>query len=116
MVCTLLVPWMNLERAAPGLPWRAPPPLPDPKKWGRPHRLPAVSMRRRCARSPGEGLQHGTARSLPPVPGQASGARGAGPVSDGELLGRFVAGGDAAAFETLLARHGPTGLVVCRCV
>jgi RNA polymerase sigma factor (sigma-70 family) len=34
--------------------------------------------------------------------------------SDAELLTRFVAGGDGAAFELLLWRHGPMVLGVCR--
>ena len=34
--------------------------------------------------------------------------------SDAQLLERFVAGHDAVAFETLLARHGPMVLSVCR--
>lgn len=33
---------------------------------------------------------------------------------DGELLARFTVRGDEAAFETLLARHGPLVLGVCR--
>lgn len=34
--------------------------------------------------------------------------------TDGALLGRFVAGGDPAAFEELLRRHGPAVWSVCR--
>jgi RNA polymerase sigma factor (sigma-70 family) len=34
--------------------------------------------------------------------------------TDHELLGRFVSRRDPAAFETLLARHGPMVLAVCR--
>ena len=34
--------------------------------------------------------------------------------SDAQLLERFVAGHDAAAFEALVARHGPMVLSVCR--
>src|SRR5919204_1742501 len=34
--------------------------------------------------------------------------------TDGELLGRFLAGRDAAAFEALVQRHGPMVLGVCR--
>jgi RNA polymerase sigma factor (sigma-70 family) len=34
--------------------------------------------------------------------------------SDGQLLERFAAGHDAAAFEALVARHGPMVLSVCR--
>lgn|GEM_PF-1070606 len=40
-----------------------------------------------------------------------------GSMSDGQLLGRFVAGGDEvreAAFSALVARHGPMVLGVCR--
>ena len=35
-------------------------------------------------------------------------------LSEGELLGRFVARRDQAAFEALIARHGPMVLGVCR--
>ena len=37
-----------------------------------------------------------------------------GPLTDGQLLGRFVARGEEAAFEALLRRHGPMVLGVCR--
>jgi RNA polymerase sigma factor (sigma-70 family) len=40
-------------------------------------------------------------------------ARG-GPLPDEQLLERFVTQGDAAAFEAILLRHGPTVLGVCR--
>src|SRR5438045_3524465 len=39
---------------------------------------------------------------------------GAGDHTDADLLRRFVAERDEAAFETLLRRHGPTVLAVCR--
>jgi RNA polymerase sigma factor (sigma-70 family) len=39
---------------------------------------------------------------------------GAGDRTDAELLRRFVAGRDEAAFEALLQRHGPMVLAVCR--
>src|SRR5262249_6688091 len=35
-------------------------------------------------------------------------------VSDGELLRHFVQMGDSAAFATLVQRHGPKVLAVCR--
>src|SRR5262245_41588799 len=35
-------------------------------------------------------------------------------VTDGELLGGFVARRDEAAFEALMGRHGPMVLGVCR--
>jgi RNA polymerase sigma-70 factor (ECF subfamily) len=35
-------------------------------------------------------------------------------LTDGELLGRFVTGRDEAAFETLVHRHGPMVLGLCR--
>src|SRR5207253_1955030 len=41
-------------------------------------------------------------------------ASGGGGLSDGELLGRFVAARDEAAFETLVHRHGPMVLGLCR--
>jgi RNA polymerase sigma factor (sigma-70 family) len=39
-----------------------------------------------------------------------------GDLSDGDLLERFVATRDEAAFEVLVARHGPVVLHVCRAV
>src|SRR5215468_8497639 len=39
---------------------------------------------------------------------------GAGGLTDGELLGRFVARRDEAAFEALVHRHGPMVLGLCR--
>ena len=35
-------------------------------------------------------------------------------MTDGELLDRYLAGRDEAAFESLLRRHGPMVLAVCR--
>jgi hypothetical protein len=40
--------------------------------------------------------------------------RQAAAMSDGQLLGRFVADRDDAAFEALVRRHGPMVLAVCR--
>ncbi|HJT75856.1 MAG TPA: sigma factor, partial [Gemmataceae bacterium] len=37
-----------------------------------------------------------------------------GTLTDGQLLERFVAEGDQAAFEVLVWRHGPMVLNVCR--
>jgi len=45
---------------------------------------------------------------------QAAGSGEAGDLSDAELLRRWVARRDAAAFEVLLWRHGPTILCLCR--
>ena len=41
-------------------------------------------------------------------------SHGTAPLGDRELLDRFLADRDQAAFETLLARHGPMVLGVCR--
>src|SRR5439155_14524110 len=41
-------------------------------------------------------------------------APGGGGLTDGELLGRFVAARDEAAFEALVHRHGPMVFGVCR--
>src|ERR1043166_4598985 len=35
-------------------------------------------------------------------------------LTDGQLLDRFIAGRDAAAFEALVLRHGPMVFGVCR--
>jgi RNA polymerase sigma factor (sigma-70 family) len=45
---------------------------------------------------------------------KAAGPPGEGAPTDGELLGRWVRGGDEAAFELLLWRHGPMVLAACR--
>src|SRR5262249_22686590 len=45
--------------------------------------------------------------------GQLRGAA-ARPLDDGELLGRFIEGGDEDAFAALLGRQGPMVLGVCR--
>jgi RNA polymerase sigma factor (sigma-70 family) len=39
---------------------------------------------------------------------------GAGPLTDGELLGRFAAQQDQVAFEEIVRRHGPMVLRVCQ--
>src|SRR3954451_19484212 len=44
----------------------------------------------------------------------ALGSREAGDTTDADLLGRFVARHEEAAFTALLARHGPLVLSVCR--
>ena len=36
------------------------------------------------------------------------------PLTDGDLLGCFLARQDADAFEALVCRHGPTVLGICR--
>ena len=52
----------------------------------------------------------GAAATGPPAvrPGTVAG------LTEGQLLDRFVAGRDEAAFEALVARHGPMVLGVCR--
>lgn len=39
---------------------------------------------------------------------------GPGRATDAELVRRFAAAGDAAAFEALVRRHGPMVLAACR--
>src|SRR5207249_1709500 len=46
--------------------------------------------------------------------GEAAAGVGTDRLPDRELLDRFVGERDPAAFETLLARHGPMVLAVCR--
>src|SRR5690349_2152081 len=43
-----------------------------------------------------------------------AGGRAAGALTDGQLLERFLHGQDETAFETILQRHGPMVLGVCR--
>ncbi len=50
-------------------------------------------------------VRHLRRAALPPGEGEGT---------DGELLGRFVAGRDEAAFAALVRRHGPMVLGVCR--
>ena len=45
---------------------------------------------------------------------RVAGAAGAGNITDAELLARFIANRDEAAFELLLWRHGTMVLHVCR--
>jgi RNA polymerase sigma factor (sigma-70 family) len=45
---------------------------------------------------------------------RAAASRGAAEATDAELLGRFVARREEAAFEALVRRHGPMVLAVCR--
>ena len=45
---------------------------------------------------------------------RAAGPSGGGPLTDPELLERWVARRDGAAFEVLVWRHGPMVLNVCR--
>src|SRR5262245_53460161 len=42
------------------------------------------------------------------------GAGAVGGLSDGQLLERFIARGDGAAFEAIVRRHGPIVWGVCR--
>src|SRR5438270_4994798 len=58
-------------------------------------------------------VRSGTATILQHLRGMVLRADGTG-MSDGQLLGEFVARRDAAAFESLLGRHGPMVLGVCR--
>src|SRR5262245_57246888 len=74
---------------------------------GGPPPAPVSNKRKGRARPVGEPL-HRLIRSLAQDASQAPG------VSDGQLLERFVAGRDEAAFELLLWRHGPMVLGVCR--
>lgn len=46
--------------------------------------------------------------------GHLFGGRAAAGRDDADLLGRFLSDGDEAAFETLVGRHGPLVLHVCR--
>jgi RNA polymerase sigma factor (sigma-70 family) len=56
------------------------------------------------------GHQGAVARDLEQVFGRGTGSG----LSEGQLLGRFVAGRDEGAFATLVSRHGPMVLGVCR--
>jgi RNA polymerase sigma factor (sigma-70 family) len=53
-------------------------------------------------------------RYLTPVFDRIQHAAGAGPVSDRELLERYLACKDPAAFEALVRRHGPRVHGTCR--
>src|SRR5262249_36114728 len=80
-----------------------------------------------CALLPGKALTKGGTRAerraglmsskpLTPILShvrQLAGARPAGP-TDVELLARFVAGRDGAAFAELVRRHGPMVVGLCR--
>jgi RNA polymerase sigma factor (sigma-70 family) len=46
--------------------------------------------------------------------GRAGAGRGESGLSDGQLLGRFLAGRDETSFAALVRRHGPMVLGVCR--
>jgi RNA polymerase sigma factor (sigma-70 family) len=54
------------------------------------------------------------AMSLPNITHRSLNGQGSASPEDGELLERFVAARDEAAFEDLLHRHGPMVLGVCR--
>lgn len=59
-------------------------------------------------------MSAGTARPVGrPVPASSKG-RSTGVLTDGQLLGRFAASGEEAAFAELVRRHGPMVLRVCQ--
>src|SRR5262245_1570975 len=59
-------------------------------------------------------MSDGAMRNLMTALRRASRASGDARLGDLQLLERFVRSGDEAAFNTLLARHGPMVLGVCR--
>src|SRR5436309_14562324 len=63
---------------------------------------------------PGNGVSPMSTDQPPDVLGGAALLRDGGGMTDGQLLECFVSRRDEAAFETLVRRHGPMVLGVCR--
>src|SRR5262245_22608239 len=74
----------------------------------------AALLRRRSASHSGKHAMEGSIRTALRHLSTLAAVRTAAALSDAELLGRFVQSHNEAAFATLVERHGPMVLGVCR--